>query len=101
MKYLQVEMEDGSKWAVPVYVIARNRAIAYKSEFDDNIELSLESDTMPLFDSDPFEIEDWAVNNMDWKDVEEFAVCISQPEPDYEEGWTNGPKTIIDESEVP
>ncbi|WP_241624224.1 hypothetical protein [Rosenbergiella epipactidis] len=97
-KYLQVEMPDGSKWAVPVEVIALHRARYYAQNDGICLDQSLNEDTLPLFESSPFEIEDWAVNNMDWVDVKRFAVQIKNPHPDfdYEDGWTNGDKQIIE-----
>lgn len=52
-RIMTVQMRDGSIWAVPVSVIARDRAKHYASEFDGDIERSLAEDTLPLFkDSD-------------------------------------------------
>lgn len=96
-KVLRVEMPDGSKWDVPVMVIAKNRADYYKDEFDGDLEKSLKQDTIPLFESDDYEIEDWAVNNMNWGDVKEFAKQVPpmEAEPDYQEGWVNGDKEVL------
>lgn len=95
-KYLQVEMPDGSKWAIPVHVIAMNRAAYYAKNDGMTIEDSLNNDTNPLFESDEFEIEDWAANNMNWIDVEHLAICTSKAEIDYDDGWANGEKEIIE-----
>lgn len=95
-KQLVVEMPDGSKWGVPVEVIAMNRAAYYARHDGVSIEESLNNDTLPLFDADSFEVEDWAVNNMNWSDVEHLAVCISKGETDYEDGWCNGEKEVIE-----
>ncbi|MEP9172143.1 hypothetical protein ABKT63_18040 [Enterobacter hormaechei] len=95
-KHLQIEMPDGSKWAVPVHVIAMNRATYYAKNDGITIEDSLNNDTLPLFESDDFEIEDWSANNMNWSDVEHLAICISKVETDYEEGLCNGDKEIIE-----
>lgn len=95
-KHLQIEMPDGSKWAIPVHIIAMNRAVYYAKNDGKTIEDSLNNDTMPLFESADFEIEDWAANNMNWSDVEHLAVCISKGETDYEEGWCNGEKEIVE-----
>jgi hypothetical protein len=40
-KYLRATMPDGSRWDVPVDVIAANRASRYASEFDADINRSL------------------------------------------------------------
>ena len=92
--FLHVTMPDGSIWQVPVHVIACNRARHYKNEFDGDVSRSLLEDTAPLFNSDTAEIIDWAVNNMDWSDVEKYAVMIKKPDVDYQEGWMNGEKSI-------
>ncbi len=42
MKYLRVNMPDGSKWDVPVSVIAQNRAAEYAHEFDGDVQKSLD-----------------------------------------------------------
>ena len=96
MKILQVEMPDGSKWGVPVDIIARNRAENYAHEFDGDIEKSLAEDTMPLFESDDYEVEDWAANNINWCDVEANAIKLHEGQTGFEEGWVNGNKEVID-----
>lgn len=96
-KYLRVEMPDGSKWDVPVCIIAQNRAEHYKGEFQDNVDLSLSQDTLPLFEEDDFEIHDWAANNMNWDEVEEFAKKVTKKSKvDFQEGWINGEKEIVE-----
>jgi hypothetical protein len=93
-KYV-VEMEDGSKWAVPVRIIAESRAAYYADADDISVEESLNDDTVPLFESDNYEIHDWAANNMNWKDVAKHAVQISPPNVDYEDGWVNGAYEVL------
>jgi hypothetical protein len=85
-------MPDGSEWAVPVAVIARHRAAYYAArEFGGDVERSLAEDTMPLFETDSYEVHDWAANNMRWEMVKDHA---RQVEPaavlDFEEDWCNG-----------
>lgn len=100
-KILEVEMPDGRLWAVPVMIIAQNRAEFYFKLGRDgysSIEESLAKDTIPLFESDDYEIKDWAASNMNWSDVKDHAFEIEtlDPEPvDYEEGWVNGTKKIL------
>jgi hypothetical protein len=99
MKYLRVTMSDGSRWDVPVEVIARSRATYYASEFGGDAEKSLKEDTLPLFEEDSYEIEDWAASNMNWSDVAEVArraPDVPKPEVDYQEGWLNGDKEIVE-----
>lgn len=90
MQY-QVTMEDGSVWGVPVLEIALNRARHYADVDEVPLNESLNDDTIPLFMSDEFEIEDWAKNNMDWADVFTVAVNVTGPVGvDFEESWVNG-----------
>ena len=96
MKMLTIEMPDGSKWGVPMEMIARNRAAHYAHEFDGDVERSMAEDTMPLFESDDYEVEDWAANNMNWSDVEHLAVCTQKGSVDFDDGWANGDKDVID-----
>lgn len=95
-KHLLITMPDESVWAVPVEVIAINRATSYTREFGDDVQTSLDQDTWPLFNSNPFEIEDWAANNMNWSDVAAHARLIREGETDYQEGWVNGEKEVKD-----
>ena len=94
-KNLRITMPDGSKWDVPVKFVALDRAKYYAKEFDDNSDRSLMEDTMPLFNSDTYQIKDWAANNMDWDDVKENAIMVSSPECDYQEGWVNGEAEVV------
>ena len=93
-KMLTVDMPDGSVWAVPVMLIARNRAEHYKREFGDDIERSLAEDTIPLFSDSDYEIRDWACNNLNWSDVSASAIKVREPKPmtadDMQDAWCNG-----------
>ena len=92
-KYMTVEMPDGSKWGVPVEMIARNRAEHYASEFGGDVERSLADDTIPMFEADDYEIQDWAVNNMNWEDFDGHQVKLAEaPEPDFQDAWMSGAK---------
>ena len=88
-------MPDGSKWAVPVKLIALARASYYAKEFDGDVERSLGEDTSPLFESDHYEIEDWAQNNMHWDDVKDLAECIEPAKCDFQKGWLNGEHEVF------
>jgi hypothetical protein len=94
-----VTMPDGSKWSVPVMVIAVNRAQHFAHEFGDGaaaLEKSLWDETIPTFEKDEGEIFAWASGNMDWADVCDYAKLESSPaRTDYQEGWLNGEKTIL------
>lgn len=93
-----VTMPDESKWAVPVRIIAESRAKYYANADEVSFEESLNEDTVPLFESDHYEIHDWAANNMNWRDVKDSAVQIERPNLDYEDGWVNGEYEVKAES---
>lgn len=103
MQVIRITMPDGSKYDVPVEIIARNRAKYYADkEFDGDIERSLAEDTIPLFQSDDYEIHDWAANNMNWSDVKDHATLASLPEDGeeaHQEGWINGEYEVIEKTE--
>lgn len=95
-KYMTVEMQDGSKWGVPVEMIARNRAEHYASVFGGDVKRSLAEDTLPLFESYDYAIQDWAVGNMNWHDFDGHQVKLADsPEPDFSEAWVKGRKGYI------
>lgn len=95
-KLLVITMPDTSKWSVPVEVIARHRAAEYASEFGGDIERSLAEDTIPYFEDDDYNVEDWAANNMNWSEVAAHAKLVEQGECDFQEGWINGEKEVIE-----
>ena len=86
-----ITQSDNSKWSVPVFLIAENRARYYAENrnigYDDAY-----SKTLALFESDDYEIEDWAKNNMNWSDVidKTGVMCVKPGDCDYEDGWRNG-----------
>lgn len=94
-----VAMPDGSRWAVPLMVIATDRAKHYAQEFDGDLERSLAEDTLPLFDADPYQAHDWAANNMNWSDVKGEARIYEPAKPlgddDFAEGWVNGEYQVV------
>ena len=89
----RVEMPDGSKWDVPVQCIADSRDDNYSDDKEDTIGSIRDGG---LLDS---EIDDWAMNNINWDDVKAYAVqapIASGPRNvNFEEGWRNGDKKII------
>lgn len=98
MKMLTIEMSDGSKWGVPVEVIARHRAAYYADadEFGGDVERSLAEDTIPLFESSDYEVKHWAQNHMEWSDVESQAKKLQDATPDFQEAWVYGEKAVIE-----
>lgn len=98
-KYMTVEMPDSSVWAVPTEMIARNHAAHYAHQFGNDINKSLQEGTIPLFEADESEIEDWAINNMDWADFYGHQIRVSSPDSvDYQAGWIDGEKAFTDEA---
>ena len=93
MKYLRVTMPDGSKWDVPANVIANHRALIRERDEQGTYTKELE-----FAIADDFELEDWAANNMNWRDVQHFAERFEDAPAtvDYQEGWTNGEKEVVD-----
>jgi hypothetical protein len=87
-----VEMDDGTRWGVPVAAIAVHRAAHFACYFDGNTARSLDVDTWPLFEADESEIHDWAAGNMDWSDVQAIAREIRDPAvaADYQRAWVSG-----------
>ena len=96
-KYFTVELNDGSIWGVPVEMIARNRAAYYADEFDGDVEASLKEDTLPLFEEDDYQIEDWAVNNMNWSDFDGHQFKLKEADkPDFQGAWLCNAKGLQD-----
>lgn len=92
-KLMTVTMPSGEIWGVPVGMIARSRATHYASEFGDDVERSLTEDTIPLFESDDYAIQDWAVNNMHWSDFDGHQIKVADsPSPDFQDAWMTGAK---------
>jgi hypothetical protein len=95
---LRVTMPDGSRYDVPVRLIAEDRARWLAKVDGVSFEESLNEDTIPCFKGDTYQIEDWASNNMNWDDVKAHAVRVGEPAPvDFDDGWTNGDKRVIRE----
>lgn len=95
-RYYVVKMENGENWGIPAYIIAENKADYY---FDrGNNEWNKEYDAMmELFDDGSYKFSDWAKDNMDWCEVEDYAVLLNKSsiEPDYQECWMNGEYEFI------
>ncbi len=95
VKFLRVTMPDKSKWDIPAEVIANNRTEYYakvdgfgpmSGHWEEEFEQSMK----------PYELKDWAANNMDWKDVVAHAIPVEDDYTvDYQEGWINGHKELI------
>ena len=93
-KQYRVTMPDGSVYAVPILIIALDRAKYYAEHDGVSLQESLDEDTIPAFE-DTDEVADWAQNNMDWDDVKDAATLISTGETDFQEGWMNGNYEVV------
>lgn len=92
-KYLRVTMPDKSKWDIPALLIAQHRA---KAIIETDIETSFDAEVKFALE-DEYEIQDWAANNMNWKDVVLQAQKVIEPDSvNYQEGWINGDQEIIE-----
>ncbi len=73
-KFLRVE-DSGFVWEVPAEAIAKNRATYYAERdkdttYDDEFKYAM---------GDDYELRDWFLNNMDWKDVKNVAKFVASP----------------------
>ena len=95
----QLEVSNGDVYEIPVSAIATHRATHYAHEFNNDIRVSLDEDTIPLFKSDLYEIEDWAKNNMNWVDVVKHAkrVKVAYNLVNFQQSWVNGKVEIVKE----
>lgn len=97
-EYIAVAMRDGSVWGVPVIEVANSRADHYKSEYGDDLQRSLDEDTLPMFESDNYEILDWARNNMNWSDfmgVKKIRDAAPLTKEDFTQAWNDGEAELI------
>lgn len=98
MKEIHIQMPDGSVWGVPAQIIAHNKATYYSNKenqpplrrlelYDNELQAALENNA---------DLLDWAANNMNWAHVEPHARCVSHADCDYQEGWVNGAKKVVE-----
>lgn len=96
-------MNDRTVWEIPAEFIADSRA-KYYAERDSAQDLGTYEEvyqseyTYTL--NDDYELKDWCWGNMDWDDVKDQAVFISQlppKSPDYSTSWSNAHLEIIRE----
>ena len=96
--YMSVEFSDGSIFRIPIGIIALARAdyFAKKEGEDDPVKYSTiyEEEYQYTLSSDA-ELLDWAANNMNWSDVEEYAIQVDQKDIDFEKEWPNTVKAVV------
>ena len=96
-KLVSVTFSNGESWTIPISVIAESRALYYAATlYNGDFNLSLNEDTLPLFESDNYEIIDWAAGNMDWKDFEDNAILVSS-DFDYISEWSSCELEVLEE----
>jgi len=95
MKFIIVKFSNGDQFKIPAGVVANSRATYYATHdegalTDDNKKAWNEAfykETEYTL-SDNYELTDWLFNNMDWEDVKDDAMAISEKKDyDYEEHW--------------
>lgn len=82
-----MKFTDGSTWAIPVHVILLNHSEYVASNSGQDPMAALEAETIPYFEEDVSNIEDWAKNNMNWSEISEHAVQITPPSLDFQNEW--------------
>lgn len=88
--WMVVDMPDGSRWRVPVQAIVDSRDFHYLHQREDTVGHIRSGE----LDSD--NIADWACGDMNWYDVEDYAVQVptDPATTDFQEGWVNGKKSF-------
>lgn len=89
-KKLKVTMSDGTVWTIPVDIIAMDRAAYFMNEFSGSLERSLNEDTIPFFNSNENEVKEWAINQMEWKTIKDYARLVHVRHANYEKEWVIG-----------
>lgn len=89
MKEMVIKLSDGTEYALNVDIIIQNRANFYVNDFNGDIKKSY-ADSISLFQKDVSAILEWAVEEMNWEDVEKHAVKIKTATPlDMQDEWIN------------
>jgi len=93
-KYVKVKFPNGDEFKIPANVIAESRATyyanhdagsqdSYPAEWD-----KVYNDEITIAMEDDYELTDWLWNNMDWGDVEEYAIPMGKSEKyNYRKHW--------------
>ena len=97
MKVVELTLENGDKWQIPLYFIANNRADYYKGRAEEKGEIDEFNykEEIDFIMNDDYEGTDWLVNNMNLEDFKDVLVIIKNPfeeEPD----WVNAESNIIE-----
>lgn len=76
IKFIKLQCYNGAIYKIPISIVAYSRAKYYSHEYDDDIERSLKEDTLPLFESDDYEIYGWLKNNMDFEEIQDHLIKV-------------------------
>lgn len=99
MKYIEVDMPDGSTWRVAAELVAEPRARYYARE-DTGADVGVDHERVyrEELKDDAEDLIDWAQNNMNWEDVQANAKMVVTPDShvDYQDGWVNGDMRVVD-----
>ena len=91
--FIQIALAAGQVYEIPVAAVASSRAQAMLELHADEFPTIVEAmgDTVELFNDDMGQVRDWALNNMNWNDLEPVArlVRFTPPDLDLQAGeWT-------------
>lgn len=100
VKRVRIQFSD-TTWEIPAWVIARHRTqyFANKDLEDSGRVLAVVNirEEYEYAMSDDDQLIDWASNNMDWKDVADYARRVNEPTlVDRDAEWTNAEKRIVE-----
>lgn len=87
VKSLIIKFSNAEKFEIPARIIAEHRANYYASLDGYEKESNEWYNEINFALNDEYEIIDWTANNMDWKDLEPFAVKVEPESFNYEENW--------------
>lgn len=87
-----IKFKNGENYEIPALVIAENRAKYYAEVDGYDLESQEYYDEIDFTLSDQYEIMDWMHNNMDWVDLEDYAVLVEveKEEIDRDKEWCKG-----------
>jgi hypothetical protein len=91
VKIIELTLDNGEIWEIPLEFVARNRAEYYKSKNEEDFNYQEEIDFIM---EDNYEGIDWLQNNMDYEDFKE--VIVIKKVENKEIDWINAEASIID-----
>lgn len=95
-KCLRVRFSNGDLFAVPARIVAENRANYYADIDGYDLQSNEWEAEVLLALNDEMEIEDWAGSNMNWSELEPYAIQMDTGEFDYEDEWTDADIELLD-----